>query len=138
MDFRLPSPAAVDNSFTGNGSDHANYLGGPITLGKRSHYAQSQEFFNVAAFAPNTVGTFGTASKGQVQGPRYVDTDASVTKNTKLFDNVNLQLRLEAFDVFNNVNFQPPGVSQSATSSFGKITSTLDPRILQLGGKITF
>jgi hypothetical protein len=135
----LTIASGVDNSFSSNGSDHANYLGGPIALsGRRSHINMAKEFFNTAAFAPNTVGTFGTASKGQVQGPRYFDTDASLIKNTKLFEEVNLQLRLEAFDVFNNVNFQPPAVTQSATSSFGQLTSTLDPRVLQLGAKITF
>ena len=62
----------------------------------------------------------------------------SLIKSTQVFEKVNLQLRLEAFDVFNNVNFQPPAVAQSASSSFGQITSTLDPRILQLGAKIVF
>jgi hypothetical protein len=131
--------SGVDNSFTGNGLDHANYLGAPIALTtKRSHNAMAKEFFNTAAFGTNTVGTFGTASKGQVQGPRYFDTDMSLIKSTQVFEKVNLQLRLEAFDVFNNVNFQPPAVAQSASSSFGQITSTLDPRILQLGAKIVF
>jgi hypothetical protein len=62
----------------------------------------------------------------------------SVIKSTQLFEKVNLQLRVEAFDVFNDVNFEPPAVTQSASASFGQITSTLDPRILQLGAKIVF
>jgi len=131
--------SGVDNSFTGVGSDHANYLGGPIALTtRRSHNAMAKEFFNTAAFGTNTIGTFGNASKGQVEGPRYFDTDMSVIKSTQLFEKVNLQLRVEAFDVFNDVNFEPPAVTQSASASFGQITSTLDPRILQLGAKIVF
>jgi hypothetical protein len=131
--------SGVDNSFTGVGLDHAGYLGGPIALTtKRSHNAMASEFFNTAAFGPNAVGTFGTASKGQVEGHRYFDTDMSLIKSTQVSERVNLQLRFEAFDVFNNVNFEPPAVTQSASSSFGQITSTLDPRILQLGAKIAF
>ncbi len=130
--------SGVDNSFTGVGSDHANYLGGPISMtASRSHAARAKQFFNTAAFGSNTVGTFGTASKGQINGPGYFNTDAALIKNTPILDNFNLQLRFEVFNAFNNVQLQPPNVTQSS-SQFGTITSALDPRILQLGAKIVF
>jgi hypothetical protein len=46
-------------------------------------------------------------------------------------------IRAEFFNVFNNVNFNNPG-STVGTPSFGKITSTRDPRILQLTLKLMF
>lgn len=130
--------SGVDNSFSGVGSDHANYLGGPIAFtSNRSHASMAKEWFNTAAFGPNTVGTFGTASKGQVYNPRYFDTDLALVKNTAITESIKLQLRFEAFNAFNNVDFESPNTNQSS-SSFGQITSAGSPRILQLGTKIEF
>lgn len=130
--------SGVDNSFSGVGGDHADYLGGAITLpGNRSHRAMAKEWFNTAAFGPNAVGTFGTASKGQVYSPSEFNADMALVKDTQIRDNLNLQLRFEAFNAFNNVNFGPPQTTQSS-SSFGQITTALAPRILQLAAKIQF
>ena len=130
--------SGVDNSFSGVGKDHAEYLGGPVTLTThRSHRAMTQQWFNTAAFAPNTVGTFGTASTGQFNAPRYFDTDLAIVKNMAIWEGVNLQLRLHAYNAFNNVDFNYPQLSQNS-SSFGKITSAASPRILELGARIAF
>lgn len=48
-----------------------------------------------------------------------------------------LELRLEAFNFLNRANFRAPNGNRSA-GGFGTITSTYDPRQLQLGAKITF
>jgi carboxypeptidase family protein/TonB-dependent receptor-like protein len=134
----LTVTSGVDNSFSGNGSDHANYLGGPITFtSNRSHQSMTAEWFNTAAFGPNTVGTFGTASEGQFNAPRFFDTDMALAKNTLIREGFTLQLRFEAFNVFNNVDFNYPQLTQSS-SSFGKITGAGSPRILQLGARIVF
>jgi hypothetical protein len=48
-----------------------------------------------------------------------------------------VQFRFETFNVFNHTNFY--GVTTSFSSGiFGRITSTRDPRILQLGLKLNF
>jgi hypothetical protein len=136
--FPLTVLSGIDNSFTGIGSDHANYLGGPIALPtNRGHAAIAAKFFDTARFATNPAGTFGTASKGQFRGPRYFDTDVALLKNTPIAEGVNFQFRAEAFNAFNNVNFQQPTVTQSS-SQFGVITVANDPRILQLSAKFTF
>jgi hypothetical protein len=48
-----------------------------------------------------------------------------------------LQLRVESFDVFNHPNFQGVG-DTLGSASFGTVTSDHEPRLLQMGGKITF
>ena len=48
-----------------------------------------------------------------------------------------LELRLEAFNTFNHTQFHD--VSTTFTgSTFGAVTSTWDPRVLQLGAKFVF
>lgn len=54
----------VDNSLSGVGSDRADYIGGPSSLDpNRPHGELVKEYFNVAAFVPNAIGTFGNSGK---------------------------------------------------------------------------
>ena len=48
-----------------------------------------------------------------------------------------LELRLEAFNVFNRVNYGPPSGNRSS-AAFGTITSTYEARQMQLGAKFTW
>jgi len=98
-----------------------------------------QEWFNTAAFenpGPGQV-TPGDAPRGAVRGPGAQRWDVSLFKNTHIGEHLNAQFRFETFNVFNHTNFY--GVTTSFSSgTFGKITSTRDPRILQLGLKLNF
>ena len=127
-----------DNSFSGVGADRADYIGGNATLPTgRSHGQLIAEYFNVAAFVPNAVGTFGNSGKNVLRGPRFFNTDLSLIKDFRITERAAVQFRSEFFNVFNNVNFnQPQNILTS--SSFGKITAASDPRILQFALKLTF
>lgn len=128
----------VDNSFSGIGSDRADYLGGPAALDPdRSHGALIQEYFNVAAFAPNAIGTFGNSGKNILRGPRAFDTDMGLLKNFALVERMALQFRAEFFNLFNNVNFNSPQ-NYLGSSSTGQITSAGNPRVLQFALKLSF
>jgi hypothetical protein len=82
----------------------------------------------VAPVAPATLPTChpGTLGRDAISGPGFVDTDFSVTKNTKLTEKLNLQFRTEMFDAFNHPNFGNP-VLTVTSGSFGKIQSTRFP-----------
>ncbi len=128
----------VDNSFTGVGSDRADYLGGNISLDpNRPHRQLAQEYFNVSAFSVNAIGTFGNTQKNILWGPRYFDVDANLVKNFPIRESMSLQFRAEFFNLFNNVNFSQPN-NYLGSSSTGQITSASDPRILQLALKLEF
>jgi hypothetical protein len=52
-------------------------------------------------------------------------------------DGPRLQLRFESFNTFNHTEFN--GVDTGSTDgNFGHVTSTYDPRVLQLGAKFSF
>jgi hypothetical protein len=89
-------------------------------------------------FSHPAAGTFGRLSLTPVDGPGYVSADAALIKRTKFRENMNLELRLEAFNVFNHTNFSVPNNLDINSTSFGKITSSFDPRILQLAFKFNF
>ena len=104
-----------------------------------------KEYFNVAAFVPNAIGTFGNAGKNILRGPRFFDTDLGVLKNFAIVERVTIQFRAEFFNAFNNVNFgctttSGPCVPQNylGSTSTGQITAAKDPRILQFALKLMF
>ncbi len=65
----------------------------------------------------------------------------AVSKTTRVGDKMNLMLRIEAFNLFNRVQFGPPNTqaSTAATSIFGQVTSQANqPRLMQLALRLTF
>ena len=78
-----------------------------------------------------------TSGKNILRGPRYFNVDFGATKRTNITERVALDFRAEFFNVFNNVNFTPPNSNQSS-GQFGRITSALDPRIVQFGLRLQF
>jgi hypothetical protein len=93
-------------------------------------------YFNTACVTLPTDPSqpFGNAPRNNVRGPNFWTFDLAVSKQVALMGTGRLQLRLEAFNLFNRVNYTAPsGVRSSST--FGTITSTYDPRQVQLGAK---
>jgi hypothetical protein len=89
----------------------------------------SQWFANKAVFVSPGVGTVfhpGDLGRNAITGPNFLNTDFSVTKNTKITERFTLQFRSEMFDVFNHPNFGNP-VLTTTSSSFGKVQSTRFP-----------
>jgi hypothetical protein len=65
-------------------------------------------YINPFAFA-TPVGNFGDLGRNAVYGPGFWNIDFSVTKDTKLTERLNLQLRAEFFNIFNHPQFALPG-----------------------------
>jgi hypothetical protein len=74
--------------------------------------------------------------RNTVRGPGFSRTDLSLFKNFAIGSST-LQLRLEAFNVFDQVRFNLPEY-RIGTPTFGQITSAEDGRVLQLGVKFLF
>ena len=150
--FRFTVYSGVDNSFTGIGSDRADFTGssiGQAILGSRAHGAMVQQYFNTALFKTNAIGTFGNAPRNLLENPRLFNVDTAAIKNFRVTERIRVQFRAEFFNLLNNVNFTVPGLgsgnpNESAagtkvgTGSFGKLTVAADPRILQFGLKLVF
>jgi hypothetical protein len=65
-------------------------------------------YINPLAFA-TPAGNFGDLGRDAVYGPGFWNIDFSLTKDTKLTERLNLQLRAEFFNIFNHPQFALPG-----------------------------
>ncbi len=137
------------------GTQRPNYVHAPkFTCGK-SFYISRTSCIDTTAYALPAPFTFGNLHRNDQRGPGAANTNLSVFKDFPIVERVRLQLRVEAFNVFNHANLANPGnvtlptasangVFNFTGSTFGQITSTPgagglgDPRILQLAGKINF
>jgi Carboxypeptidase regulatory-like domain/TonB dependent receptor len=136
--FPFTVTSGRDNSFTGINRDRADFLGGDADLGSdRPHGEMVARYFDTSKFTVNAIGTFGNSAKNMLRGPGYFNTDLALLKMTTVREGVDVQFRAEFFNIFNNVNFNAPN-SNVSSAQFGRITSALDPRIVQFGLKLLF
>ena len=71
---------------------------------------------------------FGNLGRNAILGPGFSNTDLSLIKNVTLHGESRIQLRLEAFNVFDHANFGQPGrLAITNSTSFGVITNTRFP-----------
>jgi hypothetical protein len=122
---RGPSPCGDRPDQLGDPNDNA-----PHTFDK---------WFDTTVFAPVPAGQFraGTANRGSIRGPGLWRFDFSMFKNIKITERVDTQFRFETINVFNHTNFDGLNVTTSS-ATFGAVTSTRDPRIIQLALKLNF
>jgi hypothetical protein len=75
---------------------------------------------------------------GGIRGDAYNSWDASLIKDTAVRENVHLELRFEALNVFNQVNFAAPNTTPTS-AAFGQVTAQNNvPRHLQLSLRVKF
>jgi hypothetical protein len=93
---------------------------------------------NPAFFTHPEAGTVGRLSLTPVDGPGYWNVDTALIKRTRFRERLGVELRLEAFNVFNHTNFQVPNSLNINDTDFGRINTAFDNRILQWSWKFTF
>jgi len=102
-------------------------------------YGPAGFWFNPTAFVAPPAASFqvGNEGRGVVDGPGFNRVDVGIFRNFNLVHGVTFTLRGEGFNVLNHVNWGSVGTSATSTT-FGRVTSTRDPRILQVAGKLNF
>jgi Carboxypeptidase regulatory-like domain/TonB-dependent Receptor Plug Domain len=101
------------------------------------HMVKKQlQWFSTDSFA-QAVGHFGNSGNGVLLGPGLELWDLSAIKNNKITERFSFQFRAEFFNAFNHTNFNTINTTLGA-SQYGQVTSTHDPRQIQLGGKVYF
>jgi hypothetical protein len=150
-----------DNSLTGINSgnnDRPNqilpnvYATSPVCA---NVFSSCVQFLNRGAFQVSAPGTFGNLGRNAVDGPHNINIDVALSRLFRVTERFSLQARMDAFNIFNHANFvgaiSPAGTVSAypifsngtnngslASSSFGRIPSAFDPRILQFALKLFF
>ncbi|MGB7136830.1 MAG: carboxypeptidase regulatory-like domain-containing protein, partial [Acidobacteriaceae bacterium] len=122
----------TDNSLTGVGLDRPNIVGQTYDHGSTNH-----QWLNPAGFNPNPTGTFGDAGAYSLRGPGYIDIDAALSRLFPVYHEQLIEVRFEAFNTLNRVNYGNPTATESS-STFGRILTANSPRILQFAMKYNF
>lgn len=135
-----------DYNADGYGNDLPN-----VATNKRGGSFTERQFIN-GVFAKDSTGattdftaplpgTEGNEARNIFRNPRLMNIDASVLKNTAMpwfkGDKSNLQLRVDSFNVLNHTQLHPVDYNVGSPT-FGQSTSTLQPRIIQLGARFEF
>jgi outer membrane receptor protein involved in Fe transport len=142
-------------------SGRADLVGDPFAAGANSGGVPGAKVFftNPAAFSQRVDPNFGgpafvgpgTVGRNHFHGPDYVNTDLVFAKRVRFTERVDLQLRIEAYNIFNTPHFTNPGADAAAQGNmlgspiFGLITSTTSrpdgttsARQMQVGLKLSF
>jgi Carboxypeptidase regulatory-like domain len=127
-----------DNSNTGRstlgfGANDRPNLVGNAKLDDRT----PDRWFNTGAFAIPSYGSFGNAGRNILDGPGYQNINLGLLKNIAFSSDKWLQLRAEAFNLFNHTNFNLPD-AYVGSPTFGRIVTADSPRRCQFGVKLFF
>jgi hypothetical protein len=135
------------------------YLGGAGTSTSNdqfktgSNYAKGgAAYFATPTYTAYNGTAFGNAlpqspgvQRNSLNGPGYRDVDLTLSKgfgfpnNRVLGEAARLELRLDAYNVFNNLNFDPLQISTNiASPNFGADTAALAARVVTVGARFSF
>ena len=115
----------------------------PIFANNGTHLFQDKNprhgnpYFNPNYFAPEPLGQFGNVSPAFFTGPGTLNSDMALIKDTRIHEAMNLQLRAEAFNVFNHAQFGGP-TAPSPTLNLDMSPRLPPPRLMQGGIKFVF
>ncbi len=161
-----------DNSLTDVGNDRPNRVAGVNPYAEVHFRAPAvseanREYLNPAAFQQiwqtagcasataagcPALGTYGNIGKNTFRGPSSLNFDAQISRIFVIHENWSTTLRLEAFNVLNHPDFQPPsssttgslpantgGAATLTSSTFGQVSATYNQaRVFQGSMKINF
>jgi len=131
--------AGVADGTTGIGS-YADRIGDPHASSNCPPLADATKgvaLFNCAAYTQTQGLTFGNSGRNSLNNPHRTNLDMSVFKIFKPKENLQVQFRAEAFNVFNHTEWS--GVNPYvSTTNFLFSTGAHMPRVLQFALRITF
>ena len=81
---------------------------------------------------------WGNVSRNYLTGPKFWNTDLAFSRNVNMSGGRRFEIRIEAFNLFDTVNWANPNVTVDSATA-GRVTNTSgDPRIMQFALKYNF
>ena len=149
-----PGPSGAGDA----GNVHADLVGGSVGILNPKQYqtingGAGNYYFNPANFSNGRLltldgvaqqgasqlpyYTYGTLGRNSFRGPGATNIDLALAKKFRIKEKATLELRGDAFNVFNHTQFSNPDTGISDLT-FGQITNTAAPRILQVALHLSF
>jgi hypothetical protein len=128
---------------TGNGP----YFVNPSAIGSdgRGVSSDGSPTYSGQLFANPGPGEVGSLQRRMFTGPSVFNMDFTAAKTTQLTEQMSLQLRMEAFNFFNNASFYVGDEIANATrfnvnnTTFGLVNASFfTPRVIQVGLYLRF
>jgi outer membrane receptor protein involved in Fe transport len=86
---------------------------------------------------PGSLASFGDLGRNTLRGPGINNWDISFLKDTKITESKKVEFRAEFFNAFNHAQFLNPDAA-GFSGTFGQISQTRGPRLIQFGLKLYF
>jgi hypothetical protein len=143
-------PVGLGGGYTVRPNSQLNKIGMPR---KFTEWFDTTQFYApTPVWAGGTSLGFGNAGKDMIVGPGRVNFTTSLYKSFQIYDTARFELRFESFNTANHTEWNGINSGMScatgtgltagspcvASGSYGQVTSTWDPRSLELGGKFIF
>jgi hypothetical protein len=140
-----PGPSGAGDGYLAN----ANFAPGFSKIAITNPKTNGTYYFNPAAFVsiPDAPGNgYGTTGRDFFRGPGRTNLDLALAKTTAITERVNVEFRVEGFNVLNHTELANPDANID-DSTFGQVTTTTlgtgtnalqTQRILQLAARLTF
>lgn len=88
-------------------------------------------YLDPASFADSALGQIGNAPRTVCCGPAIFNVDVGLHRTFAIQEKMKMEVRGEAFNLFNHTQFLNPDGNITNTSTFGYVDRARDPRLLQ-------
>jgi hypothetical protein len=128
----------IPNGINNNGVDTPDYRAG--RLGVNRDPRNGRAAFNTSLFGLPELGRVGTAARRFFGGPGMANWDVALHKNVRVAEARWLELRVEAFNVFNHGQFYGAASVNGniSSASFGQVVGAAAPRLIQVAARVSF
>ena len=141
----------IPNGINNNGVDTPEWSGDSLHLNTNPRGGAA--VFDASQFSLPALGTMGNARRRFFSGPGMEDLDATISREFSMSEGRALEVRAEAFNVFNHAQFFGPaavegnisqllgpatGQGGKPTGTFGHAVNAMAPRLMQVAVRFHF
>jgi hypothetical protein len=132
--------STTDTAYSGNGGILRPNWNGISAKLSGSAESRLNGYFNTADFSQPAMYTFGNVSRTlpDVRGPGVENLDFAIYKDLQIAERYHLQIRGEAFNLANRVQFANPDTNLQDTTFGDILTQQNSPRQIQVSMRFSF
>jgi len=118
--------------------DTPEVTSGPLQINTNPRNGRPE--FNTSLFSPEALGQLGNAARRFFYGPGIDNFDVQLSKTVRFTESKSLDIRVEAFNLFNHAQFYGPSAVDGEINDpdFGRVVGAAAPRLVQVAAKFHF